>query len=288
MRSTRSRERSILVPIANPETADQLVSTAADLATDQQLALELLTVVEVPDQLPLSEGERLVDDEREILTYASDLVDPELDVSSRIRFARSISSGILSAAEDRRVRTILVGWRGRPRRRDLVLGSHLDEVLRDASCDVLVQRMDRSEELERILLPVAGGPNTELAATVAGSLARVHDAAVHVVTVHAPGDATQQQRQREETLARVIADFVGVSTITQEILESGSTVDAIVEQSSNCDLVVLGAASDGLFRRSLVGSLPEQIGRESSSSVIMAKRHRTLPSRFARLVSRLG
>ncbi|WP_136718250.1 universal stress protein [Halorientalis salina] len=278
----------ILVPIANPETADQLVSTAADIATDTGRPLEALTVIRVPEQVPLSEGERLVTDEREILDYAADLVsDPAIQVSSRIRFARSIASGILSVAEEQDIETILMGWRGRPRRRDIILGSHLDQVLRKASCDVLVKRMDGDEELQQILLPVAGGPNTKLAATVAGSLARVHDAEIRVIVVHSPNETTDTRDEKETMLEGVIAGFTGVPVITQEIVESDSVGDTIVDQSKDVDLVVLGATSEDLFRRSVIGSLPEQVGRRSASSVLMVKEHRNIPSRLARLISRL-
>ncbi|WP_226043008.1 universal stress protein [Natrinema sp. DC36] len=279
---------SILVPIANPETADQLISTAADIATDTGRPLELLTVIRVPEQVPLSEGERLVDDEREVLDYAADIVnDQAIEVTSRIRFARSIASGILSIAEEEDIETILMGWRGRPRRRDIILGSHLDQVLRKAPCDVLVKRMDGDEELQRILLPVAGGPNTELAATVAGSLARVHDAEVHVIVVNSPNETATARDKKQTMLARVIAGFTGVPVITQEIVESDSVGDTIVNQSEDVDLVVLGATSEDLFGRSVIGSLPEQVGRQSASSVLMVKEHRNLPSRLVRLTSRL-
>lgn len=279
---------SILVPISNPETTDQLVSTAADIATDTGRPLELLTVIRVPDQVPLSEGERFVNDEREVLDYASDIVTGQaIEVTSRIRFARSIASGILSVAEEQDIGTILMGWRGRPRRRDIILGSHLDQVLRKAPCDVLVKRMDGDEELQRILLPIAGGPNTELTATVAGSLARVHDADIHVIVINSPNETATARDEKETMLSSVIAGFTSVPVITQEIVESDSVCDTIVDQSEDVDLVVLGATSEDIFRRSVVGSLPEQVGRRSASSVLMVKEHRNIPSRVARLISRL-
>ncbi|MFC4989336.1 universal stress protein [Saliphagus infecundisoli] len=286
--SNSTSQGSILVPIANPETADHLVSTAADVASDTGRPLDLLTVITVPDQVPLSEGERLVDNEREILDYAAEMVtDQAIEVTCRIRFARSIASGILSIAEQRDIETILMGWRGRPRRRDIILGSHLDQVLRKAPCDVLVKRMDGDGGLHRILLPVAGGPNTELAASVAGSLARVHDAEIHVIIVNSPKETTTEREEKEQVLAKVIAGFTEVPVITQEIIESDSISKTIVDQSNNVDLSVLGATSEDLFRRSVIGSLPEQVGRQSTSSVLMVKAYQDLPSRLVRLTSRI-
>lgn len=286
MFNTNSSTGSILVPIANPETVSQLISTAIDLAEDQKLDLELLTVVSVPEQLPLSAGRQFSDEKQDLLNDAVEsITHPDITVSGRIRFARSVSSGILSAIEDHDIQIALLGWHGRPRRRDIVLGSHLDHVLRNATCDILIERMDKTTELETILLPIAGGPNTELAATVAGSLARAHNADLHVITIHSPASTSREQIEVEQMLTRIISNFTQVSTITQEVIEHESVADAIIGQSNDADLMILGAAPSTLFRRSLVGSLPERIGRESTCSVIIAKRYQNIRSLTARTVS---
>ena len=286
MLNTNSSTGSILVPIANPETVSQLVTTAIDLAEDQKLDLELLTVVPVPEQLPLSAGRQFSDEKQNMLNDAVEsITHPDITVSGRIRFARSVSSGILSAIEDHDIQIALLGWHGRPRRRDIVLGSHLDHVLRNATCDILIERMDKTTELETILLPIAGGPNTELAATVAGSLARAHNADLHVITIRSPASTSREQIEVEQMLTRIISNFTQVSTITQEVIQHESVADAIIGQSNDADLMILGAAPSTLFRRSLVGSLPERIGRESTCSVIIAKGYQNIRSLTARTVS---
>jgi nucleotide-binding universal stress UspA family protein len=287
MLETSSSTGSILVPVANPETVTQLVSTATDLAEDQHLDLELLTVIRVPEQLPLSAGEQFMNGQRDLLNDAIELVtNPNIEVSGRVRFARSVAGGILSAIEDHDIQIALLGWRGRPRRRDIVLGSHLDYVLKHATCDILVERMDKTPNIETILLPVAGGPNTKLAATTAGSLARAHDADLHVITIRSPTNSSREHTQAESMLQQVISNFTQVPTITQEVIEDESVTEAIVDQSEDFDLMILGAASNTLLRRSLIGSMPEQIGRESSCPIIIAKRYQNIRSLTARTVSR--
>jgi nucleotide-binding universal stress UspA family protein len=287
MLGTNASTGSILVPIANPETVTQLVSTATNLAEDQHLDIELMTVVRVPEQLPLSAGGRLMTGQQDLLNEAVELVqDSDIEVSGRICFARSVAGGILSAIEDHDIQIALLGWRGRPRRRDIVLGSHLDHVLKHATCDILIERMDETTDLETILLPVAGGPNTELAATTAGSLARIHGADLHVITVRSPTNSSRKHTQAESMLKQVISNFTQVPTVTQEVMEDKSITEAIIDQSENFDLMILGAASNTLFRRSLVGSMPEQIGRESVCPVIIAKRYQNVRSLTARTVSR--
>lgn len=80
MLNTNSSTGSILVPIANPETVSQLVSTAIDLAEDQKLDLELLTVVPVPEQLPLSAGRQFSDEKQDMLNDAVEsITHPDLE-----------------------------------------------------------------------------------------------------------------------------------------------------------------------------------------------------------------
>lgn len=140
--------------------------------------------------------------------------------------------------------------------------------------------------MDSILLPVAGGPNTALAATVAGALGRVHNTDLHVITIRPPKSTSREQKEVETMLTRVVGNFAGIPVITQEVIEHESVAKALVEQSAGCDLIVLGAASSTLFRRSLVGSLPERVGRESQCPVIIAKRYQNVRSLMARTVSR--
>lgn len=287
MLNISSSKAAILVPIANPETATHLVSTAIDLAIDRDLRIELLTIIHVPEQLPLAAGKRLIDTEQDVLNDATELVqEHNIEVTGRIRFARSVASGILTTIDEYDIEIALLGWRGRPRRRDIVLGSHLDQILKNATCDVVVERIGESRNFDSILLPVAGGPNTKLAATVAGSLSRAHDAELHVVTIRSPTDTSREQKEAEKMQTRIIGNFDGISVIKQDIIEHPSVTDLLIDQSTNYDLMILGAASSTLFKRSLVGSLPEHVGRESQCPVIIAKRYQNVRSLTERTISR--
>ena len=161
----------LLVPVANPETADRLLDTATDVATDRDLEILVLSVFTVPMQVPLGEARRRfdVDDRENLVNEAVERAQGYgVAARGRIQFSRNVAESIRSVADAEDVTTILLGWRGRPRRRDVVLGSHIDDVLGDAPCDVLVKRIDRDRRaVSSVLVPVAGGPNTEFAAETA-------------------------------------------------------------------------------------------------------------------------
>ncbi|RQG92360.1 universal stress protein [Natrarchaeobius chitinivorans] len=265
----------LLVPVANPETADRLLDTAVDLAADRDLEIVVLTVVTVPMQLSLVQARQSLDveDEEELVSDAVERVRGyDVDASGRVRFGRSVASGICGVAADVDAEAVLLGWRGRPRRRDVVLGSYIDAVLADAPCDVLVERIDRDRtSVSSVLVPVAGGPHTALASSVAGSLARAYDARVELLTV-VPDRTEEAVSSARDMLTRTSPTLGAVESVEETVLE-GPVVDTIVDRSELHDVTVVGAAEGGLYRRVLVGDVPETVAREADGSVVMVKRN---------------
>ncbi|MDJ1430885.1 universal stress protein [Halostagnicola sp. A-GB9-2] len=276
----------LLVPVANPETADRLLTTAVDIARDRDLEILVLNVVDVPMQLTLEQAQDELDVEshEEIVQYAVDIVrEADVPVMGRVRFGRDVAGGVIDVAESQGVDAVLLGWRGRPRRRDVVLGSYIDEVLANAPCDVYVKRIDRDQaSVDSILVPVAGGPNTTDAATVAGTLARANDASVELV--HVVADRTEETVEAgRELLTRTSSELGAVESVSETVLE-GPVVETITERADDHDLIVIGAAESGVLRRVLVGNVPEEIGREADSAVIMVKRRQGVPETLWRRI----
>jgi nucleotide-binding universal stress UspA family protein len=270
----------LLVPVANPETADRLLDTAADVAADRDLEVVVLAVVTVPMQVPLGEARREFD-----IDNRSDLVADAVErtrrrgvtATGRVRFGRDVVAGIRSVVERQEIGTILLGWRGRPRRRDVVLGSYIDDLLADPPCDVLVKRIDRDRRaVSSVLVPVAGGLNTEFAAETVGALARAHDARIELATV-VPDREEGTVTDARDLLNRTAPALGAVESVEQTVLE-GSVVETIVERSANHDVTVVGAAEGGFLRWALVGDVPEAIGREADGAVLMAKRRQDVPA----------
>ncbi|MFC4544114.1 universal stress protein [Halosolutus amylolyticus] len=265
----------LLLPVANPDTADRLLDTAIDVARDRALEILVLSVVTVPVQLSLEQARRELEiDDREALV--DDVVGQArangVDATGRIRFARNAATAICGVAEDDPVSTILLGWRGRPRRQDVILGSTIDAVLTDAPCDVLVERLDEGPAgVSSILAPVAGGPNTDLAAETAGSLAREREAHVELVTIVTDRDDDTVADARD-LLASTESALGAVPSVERTVL-SGPVVETIVDRTARHDVTVVGAAEGGFLRRVLVGSVPEAVARGADSTVIMARRN---------------
>ncbi|ELY44584.1 universal stress protein [Natronorubrum sulfidifaciens] len=281
---------SLLVPVANPETADRQLDTAIDIATDRSYRVLLVYIVDVPSQLSLQDGRRylLEDDDEEMLAAAAARVeDAGVPVDKRIRMARGVSTGIIGAAKKYDVDTILMGWRGRPPRQDIILGNHIDRVLRDAACDVLVKRIKTPTPapIENVLVPVAGGPHESLATDAAASIARRNDAAVTLLHVREPDGPERTRAEAKTLLAQAAAAFDDGLSIDRQIVESDDVDAAITDRTSEHEVTVLGTSRGGLIQRALLGTTSEAVGRHAANTVILAKRHDPVPSRLRRLLS---
>ncbi|MDL5363583.1 universal stress protein [Halalkalicoccus sp. NIPERK01] len=281
----------LVVAVGDPGYAAQLVRTAVDIARANDGEVMVITAVHKPHDSPFSvfSDERIrtefAGDRREILDNALAVADGTVPVDGRVVVGTDVGRAIRSAVEELDADALLVGWHGRPRRDETVLGSTIDDLLRRASCDVLVERIGPTADgVDRVLLPVASGPHLPLAAAVAGAIADANDATVVVLSVIAP-DATEAEREAARGHIEEATDLLAVPTET-ELREASGVADAIVEAASECDLVVFGATRRGVVRRRLVGSVPQAVGRRSDRTVIVTRR-RLDPSILDRLAGRL-
>jgi nucleotide-binding universal stress UspA family protein len=278
------RDYRILVPVANPETVDQLMRTAIDLAREHDGEIVVMNVVTVPQQTPLSEGRQFVDEERAVLDEAMSIGEEAgIPVSGTIRIGHDVAQAILNTIEHDEVDTVLLGWRGRPRRRDFIFGSNVDEVITKARCDVLVEKIGpRPNGVENILLPTAGGPHAEFAAEVAQAIAKVNDATIHVVNVVSPEATRPERDEAESKLERIVDSLDEDVAVEMHVVEGDDVVETIVGIGDDHDITLLGATREGLFQQLLFGAVPERVGQGVENTVIMAKRNLDIVSRLQR------
>lgn len=272
-----SANESLLVPVANPETVDRLMDTANDIALSRDIPITLVHVVEVPPQIPLSEGDEILSDEgteAELLEYAEERAHKrDISTDTRLRYARDTATGIIGAVSDYNSSAMLIGWRGRPRRRDIVLGSFLDRVLGEAPCDVFVKRIRMpTSTVESILVPVAGGPHDELAAALAANIASVHDAVIELLHIQETNTVMQESEQEILDSRKEHIQTISDVSVKTRFIKSEHVAGTITDETGDHDLAILGATRDPFLRRKLVGSVAQGVGRSSACSVIVTRK----------------
>ncbi|MFB6104414.1 MAG: amino acid permease [Halobacteriaceae archaeon] len=284
------REYQLLVPIANPDHIEQLMRTARDIAADNDGEILVVSVVDLPDQTPLSAGREEAAARQEILERAMAVEagggDADIPVHGIVRIGHHVDAAIVHTVTQHGSDALLMGWRGRQtRRRDVVLGSTVDHVVQEADCDVIVERIGDKGTPESILLPTAGGPHAEYAAEIARAIAHTTGAGVTVQHVVGTGADDQRRSAAAGTIDETIEVLADVDC-QRQLIEGSDVVDSIVEASADHDLTIIGATREGLLQQFVFGTIPERVGREAEGTVIMAKRDLGITSYLRRLFTR--
>jgi APA family basic amino acid/polyamine antiporter len=322
--SGRERDYQIVVPIANPDNAEQLMSTATDIAADRNGEVLVLSVVDLPEQTPLAAGQQYTEEKREVLNRAMALADGgerseasrtsedersessgsepnterrassdeqsesdggDVPVSGTIRISHQIDRAILNTVEQYNSDALLMGWGGwRARRREVVLGSIVDTVVTEADCDVLVERIDPETATTVESILLPTAGGPH--AELAGEVARAitRSTGAHVELLRVVAPDDDRD-DAEETVEDALADFEDID-VEATVVENGDVVDAITERSADHDLTIIGATREGLFQRIIFGAIPERVGEAAESTVILTKRNLDITSRLRRLFER--
>ena len=167
----RSKKYRIMVPVANPDNALQLVRNTFKLSGAKDAQVELLHMVTIPEQVPLSDAEKYILTGKEAITEAMLYLVPRFPITSTIRYCRNAARGIVMAAREKRIELIIMGWHGPDSyRKSFIFGSTLDPVVENAPCNVIVFKDCICDSYKNVLVPFAGGPNSAFAFEIASIL----------------------------------------------------------------------------------------------------------------------
>jgi nucleotide-binding universal stress UspA family protein len=281
----------VAVAVGDPDHVEQLMRTALDLAREHGGEVSVLSSVSKPRASPASVytdatiRAEFSEERSAVLDRAVAMgEDASIPVEGRLIVADGVAEGIVRGATDCDADAILLGWHAR-QRRDIVMGHTVDEVVADAPCDVLVERIGPTADgVEAILLPAGEDAHTDLAATVSRAVARANGARVDVVRVVGP-DAGAEERERARRLVEAVAADLGGVEATTRVAEGEDVVETLVAAAEDRDLTVMGGGRGGWLRRFVVGSVAREVGRRARTTVIVATRNRTVRSRLGRLLA---
>jgi len=261
-------EFRVLVPLANPEHESDLISLASAIAKQRDGVVDAVHIVTVPDQTSLAYASEHFEDKRAesraLLDAAeSDAHVYDVPIEKTTIFSHRSFEEIFDAAREHDADLVVMGWgpdsHGSPGR----VESALDDLTTQLPCDFLALK-DRGFEPDRVLVPTAGGPSSDLSAEVARTLQREFDSEVTLLHVAAdPSDG-------EEFMASW-ADAHDLSDATTRV-ETGDVDEVITAAAEESTLVVIGATSRGLLSRLVFGSSILDAAEGIECSVLLAER----------------
>ncbi|MFB6308080.1 MAG: amino acid permease [Haloarculaceae archaeon] len=263
-------EYRVMVPLANPEHETQLITLASAIAKQRNGTVVATHIITVPDQMALAGAAEYADELDE--TSAQLLADARDDaetfgvpIETHTIISHRSFEEIFDAARSKEADLVVMGWgsdaHGSPGRAE----SAIDEVTQDVPCDFLVMR-DRGFDPDHLLVPTAGGPDSELSASIARLLQDEYGSEVTLLNV-------ADDRAEGEAFLGAWADEQGLSDATLRV-ESGDVETAIEAAAEDATMLIIGATEEGLLKRLVTGSLVLDVVDDVECSVLMAEKRR--------------
>ncbi|HVM25823.1 MAG TPA: glucosyl-3-phosphoglycerate synthase [Candidatus Limnocylindrales bacterium] len=292
----------ILLPLANPRTARDLVRIGAGVANGRPTEITALGIVEVPEGVSLSEGATQARTARRLLQRVLAFGDEEeVELRTLVRIGRNASDGVIEAVGEEEADLVIFGWGGPPSsaqsvradaeaaelelageraRPRAVFSPTIDAVVRESPCDIAVVKQRGLEKVESILVPVRGGPHAELAMRISRDLAKRFGAKVVVLHVVPKGIGERAIEREQAAVDAFVREHAGARRATGMIREATSVRQAIIKEAAHHDLVVMGASAqptnaspDGRY---LFGTLAESVASKAKPTVIVVKTKQSL------------
>ena len=277
---TGDNQYRVMVPLANPEHEKELITLASAVAKQRDGVVDAVHVITVPDQTSLSYAaehvNRIEENHHSVLDAAErDAETFGVDVETHTIISHRGMGEVFDAAEDHEADLVVMGWS--PDGGGRVEGA-VEEIAGDLPCDFLVLK-DRGFDPERVLIPTAGGPDSELSVEVGKLLQREFGSELTLLHVADDRDAGEA----------FLTEWADSHDVDAELrVETGDAETAIEAAARESTLVVLGATERGLISRFVSGSLVPAVVDDVDCSVLLAerKRDRTVIERLRGLLGR--
>ena len=283
------KDYRVLVPISRRNEVVPLMSVANALARAHDGEISALSVVEVPEQLPISEGRRFIEGKRQILEVADKFGEEhDVPVSVKVRVTHKPHLAILDTIREEKTNLVVMGWRGYTQAKDRLLGRTLDPLTRNAPCDIAVVKLREIEKIESIFVPTAGGPHARFALALGAEIAKDSGARLVVGTIVRPEADEEAKARAMELLDTTVSQAVPDATIDIErkLVTSDWVAPGLIEESNQHSLTLIGASNQSIWQQLRLGSVPETVSRQSSKTVVIVQKHEgPLRSWFRRFFS---
>ncbi|MEG4943225.1 cation:proton antiporter domain-containing protein [Microcoleus sp. F4-D5] len=229
----------VLVPVANPNTEDNLLRLALILAKTSQGTLLPLHILSDRGEA-ISPADKM--QQTQLLTAAETVAHAAACAVEPIaRIDDAIDRGILRSATEREASLIVCGWKGFSTTRDNFFGSIIDNVVRRSPVPVLIARFpDPLQNTARIILAVTEGELTQFGfqetVNIAKSLAEELKASLQVLLVATKREQSNKSAAEVEILSEIPVNRVRgnfIKLVSQNLLEHDLLILTTISQQQN-------------------------------------------------------
>jgi amino acid transporter/nucleotide-binding universal stress UspA family protein len=276
-----TRPYRIIVPIANPANQRQLLRIAAASASGYDDAeIIAVSVIVVPDQTALAqevtfEKERLERREQlldEVQEAARDL---NIGLKTKVIVGRNVSRVILNLIDKEKADEVIIGWKGKRKRRKFILGSIIDPIVKQAPCRVMLVKQ-KSEKIGDIVAFVGTGPHSKSAIRRAADLTKYNQGStLTLVNLRKSEDESDNKEltKKGNELILHVAREAGLNSDLYEskVIISDDLEKSLLETAGRYDTTCIGATRSSPLERALFGSFPELAGEKVDGTVLIVR-----------------
>ena len=275
----------IMLPITQVDRAEVLLPLAAAwlhqvLSTTKDAKGEIIFIgaVTVPENQSLSVGAQSAQALRTAMhSIRTRYPDLPLRVKSTVPVSYAPWQEVLQAIEAEQPELIMFDWDGDPAAS--IMGVPLADILSETPCELALVRPTAWDKIERILLPIRGGPYTKLAVDFSLAIAEMTNAEITVMHASSRGDLVQPYASYRPLLRNI-------ERIKRQLTIVGDVVDEVLIEAGQHELIVMGASSrPGKTGPEPLGPIASQIAMMSSIGLVLLKSPRAFMPMTPRLYS---
>lgn len=268
------KDFKIVLGIEKKEEVLPLMNLVLSMSKERNGEIFVTHVIPLPPQTPLNVGKEYIKERRKFLKTADELGEKyKIPVSFNIRASHEIYHGLLDSVVENKGNVLILGS-GEVRARGKILGSVLDPLIQETPCDVGVMKIKGDGKIRKILLPTAGGPNARLALEWGSWIVKQNKGKLTLLSV--VSDERKTKRGESCLLETKKAVAYDNELVEEKIVYGRDVLSTIIRESSDYDLILIGASKASLWRRIRFGTIPEKLTRKSPVSVLVVRKYEGL------------
>ncbi|MCW9705439.1 amino acid permease [Fodinibius salsisoli] len=281
----------LIAALANPEHETDLLRLAQFISTGKSEAgtVEGMHILHVPYQTPITSIRETLEQKPSIQQKIDNILQQskaeaqqidngyrnilaQTDFRTVTEAAHNVFGAIISETQNRRADMLLMGWQG-GFSVGRIYNSPVQRIIKELKTDVGILKDRGFDKLESILLPWGGGHHAQLGLELAVRIARVQNADLKILRLVKPGINVKNERESlHNRIAPVLGDFDRAQILIREAPEVTTGITEEFE-SSDHDLVIIGASHEWSIRNVLFGTIPDIVADRAPCSVLMVRRY---------------
>jgi CIC family chloride channel protein len=279
-RSPATGKGRILLPLANPEHMDGLLTIAQAIAQAQQYEIACLRVVCVPNYVYPAQAQVDITAERQLMQQLEDWGESAgVSVHAQIRVATDITEAILETITREQIDLLLMGWKGKSSGMEPIFGNVVDSLIQQAACDLLLIKLgvaphtfpQQLDQQQQWLIPTTGGDRINKLLTILPAFASLYDIPPSIQLCQVSMTVLEQHHTVDFDQAVELVRNNLDCPISPLLIPENSVSQAVIKltQQQEYSLVLLGASNEGLLQNVIKGNIPEAIAHHANSTVII-------------------